>query len=86
MKVAYINYAYNIQDMYECNTKLMILAQQKGMYKLHIKNFMKENKLTKSQMKANPSVTVPPLRIKTGLCGEGKILSLREIENEIKKT
>jgi len=86
VKVAYINYAYNIQDMYECNRKLMILAQQKGMYKLHIKNFMKENKLTKSQMKANPSVTVPPLRIKTSLCGEGKILSLREIENEIKKT
>jgi hypothetical protein len=54
------------------------------MYKLHIKKFMKENKLTKEELSKSPNVIIPPLTIKTGLF-KSQTLNLRQIESEIEK-
>ena len=78
MKVAYINYCYNIEKMIECNNKLRDLNRKKGIIKLHMKKYMKQNNLTKEQVTANPSL-VPPAVIRKGAFKKEE-LNLRLVE------
>jgi hypothetical protein len=48
IKVEYVNYCYNIEKMLDCNEKFKDLARKKGIYKLYLKKYMKENNLTKA--------------------------------------
>lgn len=72
VKIASVNYCYDIRQMIECNKKLKDLTRKRGIYKLHLKKYMKEHNLTKAQVQANPEL-VPVPSIKSGLCKKERI-------------
>ena len=80
LKVSYINYCYDIEKMIQCDKKLKELSRKKGMYKLHLKKYMKENNITKEQVAANPRL-VPPPTVRVGFCKK-EVLNLQNIERE----
>lgn len=41
VRVATVNYCYDIRKMIECNKNLRDLTRKRGIYKLHIKKYMK---------------------------------------------
>lgn len=47
LKIAYINYCYDIGKMLECNKRLKELSRKKRLLKIYTKEFMKLNGLTK---------------------------------------
>ncbi len=51
VKVANINYAYNIEDLYKCNKDMQQLTKWKAMYRKHGRAYLKENKMSISDFK-----------------------------------
>eukprot|EP00347_Sterkiella_histriomuscorum_P022863 403336874 len=84
IKVAYVNYAYNIEKMYACNKELMTLSRQKAMFKLHLRKFMQDRGLTRDKIQQDRSIEVPPLRIQTGIC-KSYTITLEQINKSIEK-
>ena len=78
VKVSAVNFCYDIRKMIECNKVLRELTRKRGVYKLYMKKYMKEHKLTKEQVTQNPDL-VPAPTIKTGVCKKEK-MNLRMIE------
>lgn len=84
VKVVYVNLCYDISQMLELDKKVKDLSKQLGFYKLHLKREMKKRRITKKQIKEQPSLIAPP-DFKTGLFSSEQ-LNLRKIDEELKAT
>ena len=82
VKVVYVNYCYNIEDIVKLNSQITELVKKKGFYRLHLKKEMAIKSLKKNDIIQNPSLIDPPIYREMLIFK--KKLSLKEIEEEIK--
>jgi hypothetical protein len=81
VKVIYINYCYNIDDMVKFAAELTKLYRQLGIYKNKRDKFLKENNKTFTDFMANPGIFPDPV-IKVGLIRK-KVLNYASLSQEI---
>lgn len=82
IEIEYINYAYDVEDFVESTSRLNLLYKQRALVKRWQKKQMKELKISKEELKADPSKIPPMPPLKQGCCSKLQ-LDLTKIEDEI---
>ncbi len=82
IEVAYVNYAYNIEDMVRYTNQLKDLLKKKGIYKVKRKQFGKKNDIPHKELKENPKLFTHPPTVRDGICGS-LTLELDWLDTEI---
>lgn len=82
IEIAYINYAYNVEEMVKYTNELKKALHRKGLYKLKRKNFCSEKKIDYKEVKQKPELFDDPPTIREGIC-KVITLDLNELENQI---
>jgi hypothetical protein len=75
-----VNYCYDIKELYDANRDMMQLTRWKAMYKIHLRNYLKQSKLSKQDLR---NAQVPPLKVSGGLC-KTKFITLEEINKGLR--
>lgn len=83
VKIEYINYCYNIEQMSEWNKEISKLYKEQNQFKVHVIKQMKIKNITEQQYKADPSF-IPNPQISAGLCKK-KVLDPSDIRDSIKQ-